>query len=78
MQRQVTASTINSKIIRALSIVRIKELILYAVLCNWHYIVYKKHDGDKNWRSNQRKIASSIPSTRIILLPTVDPYSPIF
>ena len=31
------------------------------------YAVCKKHDDDKNWRSNQRKTAS----VRIILLPTV-------
>ena len=32
------------------------------------YTVYNKH---KNWQSNQRKIASSIGSARIILLSTV-------
>ena len=33
--------------------------------------VYKKHDDDKNWQSNQRKTAGIIESARKILLPTV-------
>ena len=36
------------------------------------YTVYKKYDDDKNWLSNQRKIASVIASVRIILLSTID------
>ena len=33
--------------------------------------VYKKHDDDKNWQSNQRKKAGIIESARKILLPTI-------
>ena len=43
--------------------------------------VYNKHCDTKNWRSNQRKIASIIASAQIILLPTVDRlfiYFPLF
>ena len=36
------------------------------------YTVYNKHDDDKNWRSDQRKIASDITSARIIFLPTIE------
>ena len=36
------------------------------------YIVYKKYNDDKNWRSNHRRIASIITSPRIILLPAVN------
>ena len=32
---------------------------------------FKKHDNDKNGRTNQKKIASTTASARIILLPTV-------
>ena len=32
---------------------------------------YKMYDADKNWRSNQRKIANTVASAQIILLPTV-------
>ena len=32
------------------------------------YIIYNKHDDDKNWQSHQRKTASIIASDRIILL----------
>ena len=35
------------------------------------YIVYKKHDDDKNSRSNQRKIARIIASDPKILLSIV-------
>ena len=38
------------------------------------YAVYKMHDDDKNWRSNERKIASTIASARAILLSTVFSY----
>ena len=33
------------------------------------YIIFKKDDTDKNWRSNHRKFVSIIASTRIMLLP---------
>ena len=33
--------------------------------------MYKKHDNDKNLRSNQKKIASIIASAEIILLLTL-------
>ena len=35
------------------------------------HTAYKKHEDDKNWRSNQRKIASIIACARIIFLPTI-------
>ena len=35
------------------------------------YTAYNKHENEKNWRSNQRKIASIITSDRTILLSTV-------
>ena len=34
------------------------------------YTAYKKHNMDKNWRSNQNKIASIFASAGTILLPT--------
>ena len=35
------------------------------------YPAYKKHDDDKQWESNQKRIASVIARARIILLSIV-------
>ena len=56
--------TADSKIIRAFEIIRVKKLILNAVLWNKYiqiiifslYTVYNKHyDDHKNWQSYQKK-----------------------
>ena len=43
------------------------ELNIFRVMNYSLYIVHKKHNDDKNWQSNQRKIANIIASARIIL-----------
>ena len=50
-----------------IEIVELDQLIMNFRL----YIIFNKHNDDKYWRSNQRKIGSVIARARIILLPTV-------
>ena len=71
--------TVSSKIIRALEIIRVKNLYLMQfyeinicqVMIFRLYTVYNKHNDDKNWRSNHRKIASIIAFAPVWLLSTV-------
>ena len=47
------------------------EINICQIINFWLYIVYNKHDDDKYWQSNKRKIENIITSALIIFLPTV-------
>ena len=71
--------TVDCKISRVLEIIRVKnsyllqfyEINIRTVMNFNLYDIFKKHDDDINWLSNQRKIASVIASAQIILMLTV-------